>query len=103
MNSFNHYAYGSVFDWIFATTLGIRVPEEGAGYQKVIIAPQSDERLGFAEGGIETRFGKLHVRWEYVPEGVRYEITVPAGMDAVLRLPGRAERSLTDGTYVCVV
>ena len=100
MNSFNHYAYGSVFDWIFATTLGIRVPDDGAGYRKVTVAPQPDARLGFAEGSIDTRFGKLCVRWCCVPGGVRYEITVPAGMEVTLCLPGRKEKHLTGGSWV---
>ena len=47
MNSYNHYAYGSVYDWIFGVCAGIQVYEDGAGYKHVSIKPKADKRLGF--------------------------------------------------------
>ena len=57
MNSFNHYAYGAVADWVFEKALGIQVVEEYPGFAKVRIAPKVDERLGWLEGSFHTRHG----------------------------------------------
>lgn len=48
MNSFNHYAYGSVADWIYSVAGGIRVCQEAPGYAKVCIAPPSHRQAGLA-------------------------------------------------------
>ena len=102
MNSFNHYAYGSVFEWVYGNMLGIKVCEGGEGYRKVDIAPQPDKRIGFAEGAIDTRVGTLSVKWKYIGDKVRYEISVPDGMEANLKLCGATERTVSGGQYVIV-
>ena len=102
MNSYNHYAYGAVYDWIFGVALGITVPDEGAGYRQVRIAPQPDRRLGFAEGGIESRHGRISSSWRIYGEEVRYEITLPDGVEGEVRLPGEAPVRVTGGTYLFV-
>ena len=81
MNSFNHYAYGAVYDWIFANTLGIRriLP----GYKKVEIRPIVDKRLGFASGSIETRYGKLASSWYYQDDHIVFEVDVPNQIEAI--------------------
>ena len=45
MNSFNHYAYGSVFDWVFGAAVGIKPTEKAPGYKHIDIAPHPDRRL----------------------------------------------------------
>ena len=74
MNSFNHYAYGSVADWVFEKALGIQVIEDCPGFEKVKIAPKPDARLGWLEGTVYTRHGMVHVKWIVSDEGVKYEI-----------------------------
>lgn len=85
-NSFNHYAYGSVFDWVYGVVLGIRVQPDGAGYRKVRIEPHTDRRLQFASGGILTNMGELEVAWYYESDYIRYEITLPSGCEADIAL-----------------
>ena len=99
MNSFNHYAYGSVFDWIFEYVGGISVNDGGAGYSHVTIAPVPNRELGYADTGIMTRQGELSVAWKYVGEQVKYEITVPKGTIADVRLPGIIT-TVGEGKYV---
>lgn len=93
MNSFNHYAYGAVYDWIFGVSLGIKPIEEAPGYKKVIISPHPDKRLGFAKASIASRNGEIRVYWKYDADKIRYEVDIPNGVTAELLLPsGRAER-----------
>lgn len=57
MNSFNHYAYGAVGDWIYGKACGIQIPEDGAGFAKVRVAPLPDKRIGSLFASIDTRHG----------------------------------------------
>ena len=100
MNSYNHYAYGSVFDWIFGVAAGIMVEEDGAGYEKVTVAPIPDERLGYLTASIDTRHGKLLSHWEYREGKVLYRFEIPAGITAKIQLPGGREETVTAGTYL---
>lgn len=95
MNSFNHYAYGSVADWIYEEAAGIRPLEPG--FARVQVAPKPDRRLGWLEASIETRNGVVRSRWEYRDGGVRYEIET--GMPAIVVIDG-TERIMPAGNYI---
>ena len=100
MNSFNHYAYGAVFDWIFGVACGIKPCADAPGYEKILIAPHPDRSLGFADASIDTKHGTVRVHWYYKEDRVAYEIEIPAGTTAVLTLPNRSPQTLVAGTYL---
>ncbi len=89
MNSLNHYAYGSVFDWIFGVAMGVKVKEDGAGYKKIILEPHPDKRISPAKVGIETERGKISVSWEWVGSEFKYGIEIPSDIEAELVLPDK--------------
>ena len=99
MNSFNHYAYGAVFDWIFGVAVGIQPTAEEPAYKTVSIAPHPSKCLGFVDSSIDSRNGKIRVHWYYKEDTVYYEIDVPAGVRAELRLPSGYTATLTRGSY----
>ncbi len=99
MNSFNHYAYGAIFDWIFASAVGIAPTEDAPGYKHILIAPHPHKALGFVDAGIKTVRGDVHMKWYYKGDTVYYEITVPKGATATLSLPSGYTEELTGGTY----
>ncbi|MBQ1377818.1 MAG: alfa-L-rhamnosidase, partial [Lachnospiraceae bacterium] len=84
MNSFNHYAYGSVCDWIYEKACGIQLCEDAPGFDKVTIAPQPDDRLDYMEASIETLRGTVSSRWEKEDGRIRYTIEVPVEAEAVI-------------------
>ena len=100
MNSFNHYAYGAVFDWIFGVACGISPDAEAPGYRKIRIAPHPDRCLGFVDASIDTRYGTVRVHWYYKGDRVAYEIEIPAGTTAELTLPGKEPVTLPAGSYL---
>lgn len=63
MNSFNHYAYGAVADWVYCVAAGINIMESHPGYEKVRVAPIPDRRLDWLEASLETRHGLIRSRW----------------------------------------
>lgn len=80
MNSYNHYAYGSVADWVYEKAAGITLLEECPAFEKVLIRPMADARMEWLEAGINTRNGKITSKWTHLRDGIRYEIetAVPA-------------------------
>lgn len=95
MNSFNHYAYGSVADWVYEKAAGI-CPMK-AGFEKIKIAPHPDRRLRWLEASIETRQGLVSVKWSYYEDQVKYEIITP--VEAVVIIDG-AEYEVKKGEYI---
>ncbi|MBO4976592.1 MAG: family 78 glycoside hydrolase catalytic domain [Lachnospiraceae bacterium] len=96
MNSFNHYAYGSVADWVYSVAAGINPVEEAPGYAKVRIAPIPDARLDWLKGSLETRHGLVTSEWKKEDGFWRYEITTP--VESVIVIDGK-EHSVKAGTY----
>lgn len=80
MNSYNHYAYGAVADWVYEKAAGIQTIETEPGFAKARIAPIPDERLDWLEASIMSRHGEIRSKWINTGNGIRYEIktAVPA-------------------------
>ena len=88
MNSFNHYAYGAVGDWLYRVVLGMEIDEKDPGYHHSIISPQTGDAMDYARGSFESVYGTLSVRWEKgEEEGLRIlEVTIPHNTTAEIRL-----------------
>ena len=98
MTSFNHYALGAVADWMHRTVGGIAPLEPG--YAQVLVAPQPGGGLTWAETSLETRHGRIAVRWQSTSgEALELDLEVPDGVTAVVRLPGRAEQVVGPGRH----
>ncbi|MBQ2941150.1 MAG: family 78 glycoside hydrolase catalytic domain [Clostridia bacterium] len=100
MNSYNHYAYGAVGDWIFGAAAGIRSLPDGAGYKHIEIKPCTDKRMGYVKYTMETRMGKLSSHWYYDLEGnVHFEFEIPEKSTADIILPDGRNYSVNGGKY----
>jgi alpha-L-rhamnosidase len=77
MNSFNHYAYGAVADWMYGVVAGINTDEKAPGFENALLKPIPDKRLGYALASIDTKFGKLSSKWSIEGDTVTYEFEVP--------------------------
>lgn len=96
MNSFNHYAFGSVVDWVYCFAAGIRYEEAHPGYEHVMIAPHPDKRLNWLQAELDTRHGKVISYWEKADDFWRYKITTPVCADIII---DQQTYSLSAGTY----
>ena len=95
MNSFNHYAYGSVIDWVYERAAGIR--PAAPGFARVMVAPEPTDALDWLEASIDTPYGRVSSRWTHVDGRIRYDITLPVQGEAVI---DGAARTLAPGSYV---
>ena len=96
MNSFNHYSYGSVADWLYEEAAGIKPVEEAPGFAKARITPRPDKRLGWIDVSLSTRHGQIRSAWRYVGDSVRFEITTPVESEIVI---GDRRETVMPGTY----
>ncbi len=79
MNSYNHYAYGAVGDWMCGVMAGINTDENAPGFRHIIFRPQTDDRIDFVEASIDTAYGTVKSEWKKADGKVVYTFTVPTG------------------------
>ncbi len=97
MNSFNHYAYGAVADWLYSAAGGIRPDESAPGFERAVIAPVPSARIRGFEAEYCSVRGKILSKWTNTGEGVRYEIVTP--VPAAIIINGK-RRQMGPGSYV---
>ena len=84
MNSFNHYAYGSVADWVYEVACGIKPCEEKPGFEKIVIEPHPTNKLDWLSATLKTKYGKITSKWYHKDGKVCYEITVPKSATIII-------------------
>jgi alpha-L-rhamnosidase len=94
MISFNHYAYGAVIDWVYRNVLGLT--SLAPGYRQVSISPRPTKSIKWANGSIETGYGKYSIDWKLDGSKLHAKLTVPFGVEAKLNLP------VTDASTILV-
>ena len=103
MNSFNHYAYGAVCEWIWETVAGIASDIKAPGFKHIIMKPIPDQRLGFVNAELNSAAGLIKSSWKY--EGTKWiwDFTIPEGATATVTLPGETtSKEYKSGTYQIV-
>lgn len=98
MNSFNHYSYGSVAEFLYCHAAGLR---RGApGWRRAVFAPLPDARLGWCRAVYESAAGRWESGWRILPDG-QLEVccVVPEGCTAEMRLPGGETLALGPGAF----
>jgi alpha-L-rhamnosidase len=99
MNSYNHYAFGSVVAWVYRSVAGIDTNSAAPGYRQIIIHPLLDARITKARGEYESVYGKIVSDWEGSPAGpFTLKATIPPNASAKVFLPSFANaRVMQDG------
>src|SRR5690606_285318 len=86
MTSFNHYALGSVADWMHRVIGGLS--PAAPGYRRILWAPQPGGDLDSARIVFESPYGKIEASWQRTDSGIEYVLSVPTGVEGSIRLPG---------------
>ncbi len=86
MNSFNHYAFGAIGDWMYRVIGGIDVDAQAPGYKHAIIAPRPGGGLTSARTELQTTYGLLSTAWRLDSAGFTLDVTVPPNTSATVTL-----------------
>ncbi len=84
MNSFNHYAYGSVAGWVYEEACGIHTVEEKPGFEEVLISPVPTDKIDALGASIETKYGKIESKWYHKDGEIHYFVTTPVKSTIVI-------------------
>ncbi|MBO3840878.1 MAG: family 78 glycoside hydrolase catalytic domain [Candidatus Brockarchaeota archaeon] len=96
MNSFNHYAFGSVGEWLFSTVAGIDV--EDTGFKSIIIKPKPSRELGRVHASYESIRGTVSVDWWFSGDAFHLQLVIPANTSALVYVPtSEPERVMESG------
>ncbi|MBO5780258.1 MAG: family 78 glycoside hydrolase catalytic domain [Muribaculaceae bacterium] len=100
MNSFNHYAYGCVCEWLWETAAGIAADPASPGFKNIIMAPVPDRRLGHLDAEYQSAAGLIKSSWRYEGDLWHWTFTIPEGATATVTLPGSTTPfNLPSGTH----
>ncbi len=78
MNSYNHYAYGAVADWIYRYAAGVDATPLDAGFHTVVLHPVFDARLGSVDFTYPSSYGAIHSQWTMKGGTAAWTLTLPA-------------------------
>lgn len=98
MNSYNHYAYGCILDWIVETLAGINVDERMTGYKRFTVMPQLPNEWNDLKCSYDSVYGKIAVELTRGDAGLNVKLTVPENTSCVFKL-GDFRKDFGSGTY----
>jgi alpha-L-rhamnosidase len=110
MNSFSHYAFGAVCEWMFQTLAGIDT--EGVGYRRIIIAPkipspalrsndnQEWEPISWVRAEYESPAGRILSQWKRLEDRILIDVTIPANTDGTIYIPAAQAEDVTESGKV---
>ena len=87
MNSFNHYAYGAIGDWMYRVVAGLDTDMEGPGYKKIVINPHIGGNLTHASASLQTYYGKVSSAWKLMNDNLELTVIIPANTKATVQIP----------------
>ena len=97
MNSFNHYAYGAIGDWIYRVVAGIDTKDSAPGYKEIVIKPHLRTRLDKGTATLQTPYGKVESDWLLKDGAQSLNVTIPVNTRATVYIPGATQESAREG------
>lgn len=96
MNSFNHYAYGAIGDWMYRKMAGLDTYEDGAGYKHIKIEPYIGGGFTSVSAGLLTYYGRLSNTWKVENDKIVMDVEIPVNTKATVFVPGTNAESITE-------
>ncbi|MEO5814730.1 MAG: family 78 glycoside hydrolase catalytic domain [Gemmatimonadaceae bacterium] len=97
MNSFNHYAYGAIGDWMVRVVAGLDLDDAMPGYKHLVIHPQPGGGLTSARAELMTQYGSAVSGWKLANGQLTLDVRVPPNTHATVRLPDAMVGQVTEG------
>jgi alpha-L-rhamnosidase len=95
-NSFNHYAFGAIGDWLYRVVAGINLAPEQPGYQRIIFRPRPGGSLTSAAARLNSLYGPIESRWAREGATLELAVTVPPNTEGLVYLPEASAAAVTE-------
>lgn len=95
MNSFNHYAYGAIGEWLYNYVAGIQIDPDEPGYKHFFLSPHPGGGLNYAKAVYKSMYGEIKSDWKIEENQMVYDVTIPANTSATLTLPSATPGKVT--------
>lgn len=96
MNSFNHYAYGAIGEWLYRVVAGIELDPEAPGYKRFLIQPQPGGQLTYASASLDSMYGRIESKWTLEDDGFQLAVAIPANTESAVHLPAQSVEAITE-------
>jgi alpha-L-rhamnosidase len=96
MNSFNHYAYGVVGEWMYQNIAGIDLDGRQSGYKRIVIHPRPGGGLTSARARLQSMYGPIESAWRIENAKMHLDVEIPANASAMIELPTTDPKSVTE-------
>ena len=97
MNSFNHYSYGAIGDWMYRVIAGIDTYDDAPGYKHIKIMPHLGGNLSYANADLQTGYGMVRSHWKLEKLSLILDVEVPANTTATLYIPATENEIIKEG------
>jgi len=96
MNSYNHYAYGAIGDWMYRVIAGIDTKTDAPGYKQIVIKPTPGGKFENASADYQTNYGKVSSHWKIDGGSLSLDVEIPANTTATVYIPANAGSTVTE-------
>jgi alpha-L-rhamnosidase len=97
MNSFNHYAYGAIGEWLYRVVAGIDIDEQNPGYKHIIIQPHPGGGLTSAKARLDSMYGPIESDWRLDGKAMTVRVEIPPNTTAAVKLSSAGLADITEG------
>jgi alpha-L-rhamnosidase len=96
MNSFNHYSYGAIGDWMYRVVAGIDTYEDAPGYKHIKIQPHLTDSLTYVDAALKTYYGDIRSHWKRDNGKLEMDVEIPANTRATVYIPAASIDSIKE-------
>jgi alpha-L-rhamnosidase len=94
MNSYNHYAYGAVADWVYRYAAGVDAISNDPGFHTIFLHPNFSAKIGNIDFAYASPYGTVRSAWNVTGQRVNWNVTIPPNASAELPLSSEMARAL---------
>ncbi len=103
MNSLNHYAFGSIVEWMYEYMFGLRVLAGGEGFRRFTLSPAPNSHFEYAKMTFESPMGKIESSWGKIPGGWEFCVEIPFDTEAEFMLPFNCNAVTVNGSNCNII
>ena len=96
MNSFNHYAYGAIGEWLYRVVAGIEVDPAAPGYKRFHIQPQPGGQLSYVNASLDSMYGRIESKWKLEDDHFQLSVTIPPNTEGLVHLQASSLEAITE-------